>query len=224
MRILLAEDERDLSDALVAVLTYNQYDVETVSDGDDALYYAQSTPYDALILDVMMPKRTGFQVVAELRRVGILTPVLLLTAKNQVEDKVTGLDSGADDYLTKPFEMQELLARLRSLLRRPVSYAPEIMTFSDLNLDRSAFTIQVGQNKETLTKKEFQLLELFLFNAGQVLSKEVIMDKIWGYDSLAEINVVWVNISSIRKKLQQLQSQVKIVSARGLGYRLEDRP
>lgn len=222
MRILLAEDERDLSDALSAVLTYHHYTVEAVYDGEDALYYAQTGQYDAIILDVMMPKKDGFQVVSELRKEGILTPVLLLTAKVQLEDKVTGLDSGADDYLTKPFEAQELLARLRSLLRRPATYAPDLMTFADLQLDRGAFTIQVGSAKESLNNKEFQLLELFLLNAGQVLSTDLIMDKVWGYDSQAEINVVWVNISSIRKKLQKLKSRVKIVSARGLGYQLED--
>lgn len=222
MRILVAEDELDLADALEALLTFQKYQVDVVYDGEDAVYYAQDVQYDAIILDVMMPKLNGYQVVEQLRKNGNLTPVLMLTAKNQLEDKVKGLDLGSDDYLTKPFQSEELLARLRSLLRRPASYIPDKLQFSDLTVDKATFTMQANGKEVLLNNKEFQLMEFFLINSGQVVSKEQLMEKIWGYESEAEINVVWVNISSLRKKLQAIQSRVKIVSARGLGYQLKE--
>lgn len=221
MRLLLAEDEKDLAKALKAILEYNKYNVDVVHDGEDALFYAQSENYDCLILDVMMPKKSGFEVLNQLRKDGNPTPVLLLTAKNQLEDKVTGLDLGADDYLTKPFDTPELLARIRSILRRPNNFVSELLTVGDCLLDRNNYQLKANGKQEPLNNKEFQLIEMFFLNHNQVLSKELIMDRIWGLDSEAEINVVWVNISSLRKKLQKLESNVKITAQRGLGYTLE---
>lgn len=221
MKLLLAEDEKDLAKGLKAILEHNKYIVDVVHDGEDALYYAQSEHYDCLILDVMMPKKSGFEVLFQLRKEGNQTPILLLTAKNQLEDKVTGLDLGADDYLTKPFDTPELLARIRSILRRPNNFVSEILTVGDCILDRSNYQLQANGKQVTLNNKEFQLIEMFFLNNNQVLSKELIMDRIWGLESEAEINVVWVNISSLRKKLQQLNSKVKISAQRGLGYTLE---
>lgn len=221
MKLLLAEDEKDLAKGLKAILEHNKYIVDVVHDGEDALYYAQTEHYDCLILDVMMPKKSGFEVLFQLRKEGNQTPILLLTAKNQLEDKVTGLDLGADDYLTKPFDTPELLARIRSVLRRPNNFVSEILTVGDCILDRSSYQLQANGKQVTLNNKEFQLIEMFFLNNNQVLSKELIMNRIWGLESEAEINVVWVNISSLRKKLQQLNSKVKISAQRGLGYTLE---
>lgn len=221
MRLLLAEDEKDLARALEAILTHNKYQVDLVHDGQDALYYAQNHDYDGLILDVMMPKKSGFEVVQALRQAGSQVPILLLTAKNQVEDKVSGLDLGADDYLTKPFDTPELLARIRSMLRRPANLVLDTADLAGLVLDRSNYKMTSQGREVLLNNKEFLLMDLFFTNKNQVLSKEQIMDKVWGYESEAEINVVWVNISSLRKKLQSLEAPVQISVQRGLGYKLE---
>ncbi|HFI0683218.1 TPA: response regulator transcription factor [Streptococcus suis] len=224
MRLLLAEDEKDLARALEAILTHNKYQVDLVHDGQDALYYAQNHDYDGLILDVMMPKKSGFEVVQALRQAGSQVPILLLTAKNQVEDKVSGLDLGADDYLTKPFDTPELLARIRSMLRRPANLVLDTADLAGLVLDRSNYKMTYQGREVLLNNKEFLLMDLFFTNKNQVLSKEQIMDKVWGYESEAEINVVWVNISSLRKKLQSLEAPVQISVQRGLGYKLEVNP
>lgn len=221
MRLLLAEDEKDLARALIAILEHHKYMVDVVHNGDDALFYAESAEYDGIILDVMMPKKNGFEVLEALRKQGNHTPILLLTAKNQLEDKVSGLDLGADDYLTKPFDTPELLARIRSMLRRPATFISDTITFEDLVLDRSNYVLKTQVAEVALNNREFQLMEMFFLNHNQVLSKELIMDRIWGLESEAEINVVWVNISSLRKKLQQIQSKVKISAQRGLGYKLD---
>lgn len=221
MRLLLAEDEKDLARALEAILTHHKYMVDVVHDGQDALYYAQTQEYDGLILDVMMPKKSGFEVVEALRQAGSQVPILLLTAKNQVEDKVSGLDLGADDYLTKPFDTPELLARIRSMLRRPANFVSDTADLAGLVLDRSNFKMIYQGQEVLLNNKEFQLMDLFFLNKNQVLSKEQIMDRIWGLESEAEINVVWVNISSLRKKLQAIQAPIQISAQRGLGYKLE---
>lgn len=221
MRLLLAEDEKDLARALTAILEHHKYMVDVVHNGDDALFYAESAEYDGIILDVMMPKKNGFEVLETLRKQGNHTPILLLTAKNQLEDKVSGLDLGADDYLTKPFDTPELLARVRSMLRRPATFISDTITFEDLVLDRSNYVLKTQVAEVALNNREFQLMEMFFLNHNQVLSKELIMDRIWGLESEAEINVVWVNISSLRKKLQQIQSKVKISAQRGLGYKLD---
>ena len=220
MRILVAEDEIDLAQALKMMLEMQKYSVEMVHDGEDALFYAESTPYDLILLDVMMPKKSGIEVVRELRSNGIHTPVLMLTAKSQLEDKVTGLEEGADDYLTKPFEGAELLARVKSLLRRPNVFVASVMALGNVELNRDTFTMMTSKGQVLLNNKEFQLMEYFMMNSNQVLSTDLIMEKIWGLDSEAEINVVWVNISSLRKKLATIEADVTIKSARGLGYQL----
>ena len=221
MRLLLAEDELDLAKGIQAILKHHHYDVDHVADGEEALLYARSMEYDGLILDVMMPKKSGFDVLKTLRSEGSQVPTLLLTAKNQIEDKVQGLDLGADDYLTKPFDMQELLARIRSMLRRPANLVENELRYGDLTLYRQRASLAVGAAELALNKREFQLMEMFMLNQQQVLSTDLIMERIWGLDSDAEINVVWVNISSLRKKLQQLGSKVTIKASRGLGYQLE---
>lgn len=221
MRLLLAEDELDLAKGIQAILKHHHYDVDHVADGEEALLYARSMEYDGLILDVMMPKKSGFDVLKILRSEGSQVPTLLLTAKNQIEDKVQGLDLGADDYLTKPFDMQELLARIRSMLRRPANLVENDLLCGDLTLYRQRASLAVGADELALNKREFQLMEMFMMNQQQVLSTDLIMEGIWGLDSDAEINVVWVNVSSLRKKLQQLGSKVTIKASRGLGYQLE---
>ncbi len=221
MKILLAEDEKELSNALVMLLEHNNYIVDAVYDGEDAFSYAQEVDYDIIILDVMMPKLNGYQVLSKLREKNCKAPILMLTAKSHVDDKVTGLELGADDYLTKPFEMKELLARIKALLRRPAEFNSDILEFGDIFLDRNTYKLVCKKQEAVLNKKEFQTMELLILNSKQILSKDLIMDKIWGYESDAEINVVWVNISSLRKKLLKLNSKVNIASIRGLGYRIE---
>lgn len=221
MRILLAEDEKMLSDALVEILTHNNYSVDAVYDGQDAIDYLLTDDYDAAILDIMMPKKDGITVVKELRAAEISTPVIMLTAKSQIEDKVEGLDSGADDYLTKPFVMAELLARVRAISRRQPDLTGTNLSFQDLELNRSDYILS-GPNGETrLANKEYQIMEMMMANSGQVIPTERFMEKIWGYDSEAEINVVWVNISGLRKKISELGAHVQIKAARGVGYILE---
>ena len=221
MRLLLAEDEKLLSDALVEMLTHNNYSVDAVYDGQDAIDYLLTGDYDAAILDIMMPKKDGISVVKELRAAGLNTPIIMLTAKSQIEDRVVGLDSGADDYLTKPFAMVELLARVRAISRRQPELTGTNLRFKDLELDRADYKLS-GPNGETrLANKEYQIMEMMMSNSGQVIPTERFMEKIWGYDSDAEINVVWVNISGLRKKIAELGAHVQIKAARGVGYMLE---
>ena len=221
MRLLLAEDEKLLSDALVEMLTHNNYSVDAVYDGQDAIDYLLTDDYDAAILDIMMPKKDGISVVKELRAAGLNTPIIMLTAKSQIEDRVVGLDSGADDYLTKPFAMVELLARVRAISRRQPELTGTNLRFKDLELDRADYKLS-GPNGETrLANKEYQIMEMMMTNSGQVIPTERFMEKIWGYDSDAEINVVWVNISGLRKKIAELGAHVQIKAARGVGYMLE---
>lgn len=221
MRILLAEDEKELSNALVAVLTHNHYAVDPVYNGTDALDWALAGEYDALILDIMMPGRTGLEVLEELRRQGVASPVLLLTAKAELDDRITGLDTGADDYLTKPFAMGELLARLRAITRRKEAFVSDRLVFGDLVLDRRRFTLSCGENTLRLGNKEFQMMELLMRDPNCVISTDRFMDRVWGYDARAEMNVVWVYISYLRKKLESLGSHVAIKASRGAGYQLE---
>ena len=223
MRILLAEDEIDLSKALVAILKHNNYSVDAVYDGADALDYGFEQKYDGIILDIMMPKKSGLQVVKELRQEGHDVPVLLLTARGEVEDRVLGLDSGADDYLTKPFAMQELLARIRAMTRRKTDFSPNVQEFGGLTLNRETFELGYGKQRVCLGNKEFQLLELLMRSPGRLISTEQFMEQIWGYDSDVELNVVWVYISYLRKKLLNLEAPVEIRDVRGVGYKLEGR-
>lgn len=221
MRLLLAEDERILSDALVEVLTHNNYSVDAVYNGQDAIDYLLAGDYDAAILDIMMPKKDGITVLKELRSAGFATPVIMLTAKSQIEDRVEGLDSGADDYLTKPFAMAELLARVRAISRRQPELTGTDLKFRDLKLDRADYSLTGPEGQIRLANKEYQIIEMLMTNSGQVISTERFMERVWGYDSEAEINVVWVNISGLRKKIASLGAHVQIKAARGVGYILE---
>lgn len=222
MRLLLAEDEKDLSKALCAILKHNNYSVDAVYNGQDALDYGLDENYDGIILDLMMPKKNGLEVLRELRSNGISTPVLILTAKSEVEDRILGLDTGADDYLTKPFNMGELLARLRALTRRKAEFSPNVMSFGNISLNRETFELSRGEEAIRLGNKEFQMLEMLISNPGRLISTEQFMERIWGYDTDAEINVVWVYISYLRKKLSSLSANVEIKAVRGVGYTLEE--
>lgn len=222
MRLLLAEDEKDLSKALCAVLKHNNYSVDAVYDGQDALDYGLCGNYDGIILDIMMPKMNGIDVLRELRKNDIDTPILILTAKAEIDDKIIGLDAGADDYLTKPFAMGELLARIRAITRRKAEFSPNLLSFGNLSLNRESFELSVGENSIRLGNKEFQMIEMLLNNPGRLISTEQFMERIWGYETEAEINVVWVYISYLRKKLTSLGANLEIKAVRGVGYTLEE--
>lgn len=220
MRLLLAEDERELSNALVSILKHNQYSVDAVYDGQAALDYLAGENYDGVILDIMMPKKDGITVLKELRRQGNQVPVLLLTAKAEVDDRVLGLDSGADDYLTKPFAMKELLARIRAMTRRQGTVTGIVLKAGNVTLDRASFHLSTDNGTVRLGNKEYQMMEMLLANPGQIISAERFMEKIWGYDTETEINVVWVYISNLRKKLTLLEADVAIKAVRNAGYTL----
>ena len=224
MKLLLAEDERELSRALVRILEHNQYTVDPVYDGEEALAWLEMGEYDGVILDVMMPKKDGIQVLQAMRRRGDATPVLILTAKDEVEDKVLGLDSGADDYLTKPFAVQELLARIRAMTREKTAFGSSVLTFGNLSLDRATGLLSSPAGQLRLPNKEYQMLELLMANPRQLVPTQRFMDRIWGYDSDTELKVVWVYLSYLRKKLAALEANVEIRSSRGLGYSLEEKP
>ena len=221
MRLLIAEDEADLAEALGAFFEKNHFSVDIVHDGRAACDYAEAGAYDAMVLDVMMPYMDGFAVLRTLRERGDKTPILLLTARGETRDRVAGLDLGADDYLPKPFDPDELLARVRALLRRSDTYRPSVLSFGDLSLDPATGELSCGTKRVRLSGREFQLMELFLRSPGMLFSAERLMEKIWGWDSEAEISVVWVNISNLRKKLKTIGSTVQISASRGLGYLLE---
>ena len=218
MRLLLAEDEVEMSNALVKILKSNNYSVDAVYNGDDALDYIETDVYDGAILDIMMPGMSGIEVLKEARKNGITTPVLLLTAKSEIDDRVEGLDSGADDYLTKPFAMKELLARVRAITRRRDEVVDTNLTFGNVTLDRLTYQMSASGGSVKLGNKDFQMLEMLMTNPGQIISVEQFMDKIWGYDSEAELNVVWVYISNIRKKLKSINADITIKAHRGVGY------
>ena len=217
MRVLLAEDERSLSIAPVKILEQNNYTADTVYNGEDALAYLGSGNYDAAILDIMMPKTDGITVLKKLREQGNLIPVLMLTAKAEIDDKVLGLDSGANDYLTKPFDTKELLARIRAMTRSQRT-ADSKMIFGNISLDRATFELSSPTGSFRLANKEFQMMEIFMTNPRHLVSTERLMEKIWGYDSDAEINVVWVYISYLRKKLSALHADIQIKASRNAGY------
>ncbi len=224
MRILLAEDDRDLARAVCTLLERSGYAVEAVDNGEDALDQAQNGSYDGIILDWMMPRMDGIRVLQQLRREHNTTPCLMLTARETVEDRVTGLDAGADDYLPKPFAAKELLARLRAMLRRGGHWQEEKLTVGNTTLDKGSMVLTVGANTIRLNTKAYQTMELLMSHPGMVFSADRIMDRVWGWDSDAEINVVWVNISSLRKKLAELGADISITAVRGSGYVLEVKP
>lgn len=221
MRILLAEDERSLSRAIMALLERNHYSADAVYDGEEALAYLECGNYDALILDLMMPKLDGLSVLRRLREGGNRIPVLILTAKSEVDDKVLGLDTGANDYLTKPFSTPELMARIRAMTRSQTTQATSRLTFGNITLDQTTFELSSPSSSVRLTNKEFQMMELLMRNPRQRISSERFLERIWGYDSDVELNVVWVYLSYLRKKLAALQANVQIKAFRNAGYTLE---
>ena len=221
MRILLAEDERSMSNALKAILTKNNYSVDAVYDGEEAVSYVTAGDYDVVVLDIMMPKMNGIEALKEIRKKGCTVPVIMLTAKSEIDDKVEGLDAGANDYLTKPFSSRELLARLRALTRGPAVAADNTLRVGNLTLDRGSFELYTPSGKYRLAGKEFQMIELLMTNPGMLISTERFMDKIWGIDSEADISVVWTYISFLRKKLSVLEADVQIKATRNAGYSLE---
>ena len=221
MRLLLAEDEKELSDALVTVLKFNHYSVDAVYDGEEALQYLETENYDGVILDIMMPKMDGIQVLTQTRSKGNQVPILMLTAKAEVDDKVLGLDKGANDYLTKPFAMKELLARIRAMTRQKAE-PDNTLRFGNISLDRGSFERKGPGGSFQLANKEYQMLELLMANAGQVIPTDRFLEKIWGYDSEAEAQVVWVYLSYLRKKLTAVKADVKIKARRNAGYVLEE--
>ena len=221
MKLLYAEDERAMSEAVVDILTYHKYSVDAVYDGEDALAYAENGDYDGIILDVMMPKRDGLSVLKALRAEGIFTPVLLLTAKGQVEDRIEGLDAGADDYLPKPFAMGELLARVRALLRRSEQYTPDLLSVGNSTLDRGSCRLSVGGEGVLLSALEYKMLEALFLSRGRCLSTEDLLCKVWGYETENDHGIVWVYISYLRRRLSSVGSNVEIRAKRGVGYYLE---
>lgn len=225
MRVLVADDEHDMARALEAMLKRDGYEVDVVHDGQAALDFGGTGTYDCLVLDLMMPKRDGLDVVRTLRRRGMRTPILILTAKSEQEDLVSGLNSGADDYLTKPFAMAEFLARVRALCRRSNTYVPDTLTAGDLELDRSAFTVSCRGTSTRLTNKEFQMLELLMRQPGRYVAADRLREHVWGFDGAIENNVLWTYVSYLRRKLESVGSHSKIVASRGRGYALEvDEP
>lgn len=221
MRILLAEDERELSDALVAILRHNNYSVDAVYDGFDALDYYKAGNYDIIILDIMMPKINGLNVLRTIRAAGGQIPIMLLTARSEIDDRVIGLDAGADDYLTKPFATKELLARLRAMTRRQTESTSSTLSFGNVTLDRSSYLLSGPLTSFRLANKEYQMAEMLLSSPSRIISTEQFMERIWGYDSDAEINVVWVYISYLRKKLAAIGADISIKASRNCGYSLE---
>ena len=221
MRLLLAEDEIELSNALVMILQHNNYSVDPVYNGQDAYDYIMSGNYDGVILDVMMPKMDGFTVLQKIRKEGCQIPVIILTARAEVDDRVTGLDYGADDYLSKPFATKELLARIRAMLRRKDTENKIELGYGNVILDNMKFEIRTPFGYEHLSNKEYQIFEMMLTNKNMVLSLDMMMDRIWGFDTETDSNVVWVNISNLRKKLKKIKADIQIKAVRNQGYILE---
>ena len=221
MRILIAEDEVATARALQVLLKKNNYTVDIVHNGNDAWDYISTNLYDAIVLDIMMPGKSGTEVLKLLRKNQIRTPVLMLTARAELEDRIAGLDAGADDYLPKPFAAGELIARVKALLRRSDQYTDTVLQIGDLTLDQARYEASCNGKTIRLTNKEYQLLELFARHPGVVFSSDHLMEKIWGWDSESDIGVVWTHIGFVRKKLRTLQTDVEIRTIRGAGYALE---
>ncbi len=221
MRLLLCEDERSLSRAIVTILEKSNYSVDAVYDGEEALEYAGTGNYDGIILDLMMPKLDGMTVLKTIREKGDSTPVLILSAKSEIENKVDGLDAGANDYLTKPFEVRELLARIRAMTRSIGEQVDSTLSFGNVKLDCTNYTLRTESGSTSLANKEFQVMEMLMRHPSHLISTEKFMERIWGYDSDTEINVVWVYISYLRKKLANIGADIRIMAHRGTGYSLE---
>ncbi len=224
MRLLLAEDEKSLSRAIKFLLEKNNYAVDAVYDGEDALDYLEEGNYDGAILDIMMPKLDGISVLKKIREKGSQIPILMLTAKSEIDDKVLGLDSGANDYLTKPFHTKELLARIRAMTRVQTVQTDSRLQFGNVTLNRATFEMSSPTGNFRLANKEFQMMEILISNPHHLISTERFMEKIWGYDADVEVNVVWVYISYLRKKLTALHGNIQIKSTRNVGFSLEELP
>ncbi len=224
MRLLVAEDEHEIARALKTVLERSKYTVDVVDNGADALDYLLTGAYDGVILDIMMPGQDGLAVLQQARQAGVTTPVLLLSARGELSDRVEGLEAGADDYLPKPFALTELLARVKALLRRSGSYAMDVLALGDLSLNCSTYRLSGPDSSVNLNNKEFQIMEYFLLNPQKIFSTEELMSRVWSWDSEAEINVVWTNIANLRRKLAGTGTSVELRSIRGAGYRLEEGP
>ena len=222
MRILVAEDEVSIAKALGVMLKKNKYTVDIVHNGIDALYYIGQYSYDTLVLDIMMPQMDGIELVKKIRSMGNTTPVLFLTAKGEISDRVAGLDAGADDYLPKPFASSEFLARVRDLTRRNSNYTPDILSFGNISLDCNRYILSINGESVRLNNKEFQLIQLFIKNPHQVFSTERLMELVWGFDCESELDVVWTYIGFLRKKLKTFGANVEIKTMRGIGYALEE--
>lgn len=222
MNVLVIDDERQLVKAIVAILNQNKFNVDFAFDGEDGLDKALSNIYDVIVLDIMLPKINGFEVLKEIRNNRISTPVLMLSAKSETSDKVQGLNLGADDYITKPFNSEELLARIKALLRRKNQFVGDELTFGDLKLSRDTYSLICNEESISLGKKEFQILEVLISNANKTVNKERLLEKIWGFDSDAEYNAIEVYVSFLRKKMTALGSKTQIRSIRGVGYILEN--
>lgn len=223
MRILIADDEQGIAKALKVILEKNKFAVDAVFSGTDALDYIMSTPYDAIVLDIMMPGLDGLTVLKRAREAGIKTPVMLLTAKSEISDRVAGLECSADDYLPKPFATAEFVARVRALTRRSESYTHSVITVGSTQLDSGRYELRCGDKSAALSNKEYQLMELFMRSPRRVFSTEHIMELIWGFDAEAETDVIWTYISFLRKKLRQIDSDAEIKTIRGVGYALDTR-
>ena len=221
MKILIAEDEISTAKALKVILEKSKFSVDIVHNGNDAWSYIQAGPYEVIVLDIMMPGMSGLEVLSKLRTNNIKTPVLMLTAKGELEDRVAGLEAGADDYLPKPFATAELIARVKALGRRSEIYSDSVKQAGNLVLDSNKYEMRVGSKSVTLTNKEYQLMELFILHPGFVFSTEHLMEKIWGLDSESYIDVVWTHIGFVRKKIKSLDANVEIKTIRGAGYSLE---
>lgn len=221
MKILLAEDTRDMNHVLTAALTHEGYDVDSAFDGEEALDFVRTNGYDAMVLDIMMPKKDGLQVLKELREENIVTPVLLLTAKAEVDDRVNGLDAGADDYLTKPFAMKELLARVRAMTRRKTEYAAKKLQYGDFSLDDEKFELSC-ENSVRLSVKEFELLQALILNQNHEVSTQYLLEHVWDGAEAAGPDTVWLYISYLRGKLRSVASNVEIEGERGSSFRLTE--
>lgn len=221
MRILVAEDNKDISKAVVTLLQKNGYSVDAVYNGTDALDYAVNGDYDGIILDIMMPGYDGIQVLLRLRQQNITVPVLMLTAKAEISDRVLGLDSGADDYLPKPFAAAELLSRIRAMLRRRSNYQPDVINVGGVSLQRDTMELSYAGKTSRLVLREFQVLEMLMDNLGRITTTDILMERIWGWDSNVEVNIVWVTVSNIRKKLMSIGAPLTVRAVRGVGYQLE---
>lgn len=223
MRLLIAEDDPRLLKSLAHIFENNKFIVDRVSNGEDALEYAQSEEYDGLVLDIMMPGLDGIQVLQKLRKMNITTPALFLTARTEVEQRVEGLDAGADDYLPKPFAVSELLARVRAMLRRKDNFVPDLLSFNDIILNRSTYQLSYNEQVQALSGKEFQIIEMLMQRNNIIVTTEQFMTHIWGWDTDVDTSVIWVHISNLRKKLTAINAPAEIRFVRNAGYVLEGK-